>query len=120
MKILIVDDDPGTREVLSLFLRNNGHENLFFAEDATTAMKSFVLNEPDAIFLDVVLPDKNGIDLMKEIKSMNKDAAFIIMTAYKDADKVIEAFREGAIDCILKPFNFEYIKNNVLTRITPK
>jgi len=68
----------------------------------------------------VVLPDKNGIELMKGIKALDKKVSFVVMTAYKDADKVIEAFREGAIDCVLKPFNFEYIKNNVLPRVTPK
>ncbi len=120
MKILIVDDDPETREVLAMFFDGMGYKNVFYAEDAKSAMKEFVLNEPDVIFIDIVLPDKNGIELMKDIKSLDKKVLFVMMTAYKDADKVIEAFREGALDCVLKPFNFEYIKNNVLHRVTPK
>jgi len=120
MKILIVDDDPETREVLGMFLQGAGYQSLFFADNAATAVKQFVLNEPDVVFLDVVLPDKSGIEVMKEIKALDRKANFVVMTAYKDADKVIEAFREGALDCILKPFNFEYIKNNVLTRVTPR
>lgn len=120
MKILVVDDDPETRDVLLLFFQGNGYNNVFFAEDAKSAIRQFVLNEPDAIFLDIVLPDKSGIEVLKEIKSLDKKSNIIMMTAYKDADKVIEAFREGAMDCILKPFNFEYIKTNVLPRITPR
>ena len=120
MKILIVDDDPETREVLGMFLNGAGYQSVFYAADAAEAVKQFVLNEPDVVFMDVVLPDKSGIDTMREIKSLDKRASFVVMTAYKDADKVIEAFREGALDCILKPFNFEYIKNNVLTRVVPR
>lgn len=120
MKILIVDDDAETREVLGMFLSGAGYKNVFYAEDAKNALKQFVLHMPDVVFLDVVLPDKNGIEVLKEIKSLDKAASFVIMTAYKDADRVIEAFREGALDCILKPFNFEYIKNNVLSRVVPR
>lgn len=120
MKILVVDDDVETREVLAMFFKNNGYENVSYAEDAKSAMREFVLVEPDVIFLDIVLPDKSGIELLREIKSLDKKVSVVMMTAYKDADKVIEAFREGALDCVLKPFNFEYIKNNVLSRVTPK
>jgi DNA-binding NtrC family response regulator len=110
MKILIVDDDNEIHSMMEIFLKNLGHETLH-AFNGTEAIKQMVLSEPEIVFLDIRLPDKDGIDVLKEMKEINKKIPVVMITGYKEAEKVIEAFRYGAADCLLKPFNFEYIKN---------
>jgi len=51
------------------------------------------------------------------MKEIDKEVSVAMMTAYKDAERVIEAFRLGAIDCLLKPFNIDYIVSSVLPRV---
>jgi DNA-binding NtrC family response regulator len=51
---------------------------------------------------------------------MDRNLPVVMITGYKEAEKVIEAFRNGAMDCLLKPFNFDYIKNNVLPHVVER
>lgn len=116
MRTLIIDDDPNVVELLESFFKQNGHEVLK-SHSAEEGLKLFTIEEPDVIFLDIMLPDKNGIELLKEIKSMDRNMPVVMITGFKDAEKVVYAFREGAFDCLLKPINFDYLKNDILTRI---
>jgi DNA-binding NtrC family response regulator len=110
MKILIIDDDLEICDMLKTFFESLGHEAKTVSI-GSDALKQVVMIEPDVVFLDIRLPDKDGIDLLKEIKEVNKMLPVVVMTGYKEAEKVIDAFRFGALDCLLKPFNFDYIKN---------
>jgi len=115
MKILVIDDDVEICEMLHIFFDSFGYQCLL-THTASEGLKQVVLYEPNIVFLDIRLPDKDGITLLKEIKEINKNLPVIIITGYRDAEKVIEGFRYGAVDCLLKPFNFDYIKN-LLTHI---
>ncbi len=106
-------------EVLSHFLESKGSQVLK-AGTAGEGLKLFAAQEPDAIFLDIMLPDKNGLEMLKEIKGIDPDMPVIMVTGYKDAEKVVDAFRAGAFDCLLKPINFDYLSNDVLPRIPLK
>ncbi|OGS22471.1 MAG: hypothetical protein A2252_01390 [Elusimicrobia bacterium RIFOXYA2_FULL_39_19] len=110
MKILIIDDDLEVQEMLNVFFKSLGYESVQIT-NATEGLKQVVVFEPNIVFLDIRLPDKDGIDVLKEIKQINKNLPVIMITGYKEAEKVIEAFRYGATDCLLKPFNFDYMKN---------
>jgi DNA-binding NtrC family response regulator len=110
MKILVVDDDIEICEMLKSFFMSLGHDTNIVNVGAEV-VKQVLIFEPDIVFLDIRLPDKDGLDLLKEIKDVNKILPIVIMTGYKEAEKVIDAFRFGALDCLLKPFNFDYIKN---------
>ncbi len=116
MLALIIDDDIEVMELLSSFLEQNGLDVVksFTAEDG---MKKFQTHHPEVTFLDIMLPDKSGLNLLKEMKKCNKNAPVIMVTGFKDAENVVTAFREGAFDCLLKPFNYEYLKNDILTRL---
>jgi DNA-binding response OmpR family regulator len=116
MRILIIDDDEDVLDFLKSFFQNLGHET-FFASNSKEGLKQLVLNPPDLVLLDIMMPEKDGITLLKEIKEIDKETSVAMITAYKDAERVIEAFRLGALDCLLKPFNLDYITNTVLPRV---
>lgn len=116
MKILIVDDDENILDLLESFLKAQGHQVLR-SSAAEEGQRLFFSEKPDILFLDIVLPQKDGIALLKEIKAKEPTATVVMMTGYKDAEKVVSAFREGAFDCLLKPINFDYLKNDILTRV---
>jgi len=116
MLFAVVDDDIEAADLLATFLEQNGHQvvKAFNGEDAR---KIFSSQNPDGVFLDIVLPDANGIDLLKEFKKSKNQIPIVMVTGFKDAENVVNAFREGAFDCLLKPFNYEYIKNDILPKI---
>ena len=119
MNLLIIDDDPDASDLLKTFMEQNGHK-VVQAFTATDGRKALLAKKPDAIFLDILLPDANGLDLLKEFKGTDKETPIIMVTGFKDAENVVRAFREGAFDCLLKPYNYDYLKNDILGKITPK
>jgi DNA-binding NtrC family response regulator len=116
MKILVIDDDPEVLQTLATFFQSEGHE-VITAENGNQGKAAAFANLPDLAFIDMKLPDADGIELLKEIKDKDKYLTAVIMTAYKDAEKVVTAFRNGAFDCLLKPFNFDYLRNNIIARV---
>ena len=115
MKILVVDDDAEIRELLKIFLESNGH-TVVLIDKGAPVIKA-VLNETFAlVLLDVNLPDIGGIELLEKIHKVDAELPVVMITGFKDAEKVITAFRAGAVDCVLKPLNFEYLKTSVLNR----
>jgi len=110
MRILIIDDDIEVHETLTAFFNSLDYECIL-TSNAAEGIHKFATIDPDVVFLDVRLPDRCGIDVLQELKKLNVRIPVFMMTAYKDAEKVIEAFRYGAKDCLLKPFNFDYVKN---------
>lgn len=110
MKILIVDDEQETLDMLEIFLQSLEH-TVIKASTAKEGIRQLALSEPDTVFLDIHLPDMDGLEVLKEMRKINNNIQIVMITGYKDAEKVIEVFRYGALDCLLKPFNFDYIKN---------
>ncbi|MGA2090585.1 MAG: response regulator [Endomicrobiales bacterium] len=121
MRILVIDDDPDVLDFLKTFFTSLNHE-VVTHNNAQDGLKALVSIVPDLVLLDIMLPQKNGLELLKEIKELDSKVPVAMITAYKDAERVIEAFRLGAMDCLLKPFNLDYIKNTVLpnVKIRPK
>jgi DNA-binding response OmpR family regulator len=117
MKIIVIDDDVEVISTLKAFLEQNGHETIC-VESAQEGKRLVLIERPDLIMIDIRLPDIDGVELLKQIKAIDSEAVAVMITAYRDAERVIEAFRAGAFDCLLKPFNFEYLTKNVITRIT--
>lgn len=116
MKVLIVDDDSEALETLEVFFNSLGF-SVEKASNAASGLQAAVTKSPQVVFLDIRLPDRDGLEILREIKKLEPNLPVVMITAYRDADKVVDAFRVGALDCILKPFNFEYIRENILPRI---
>lgn len=116
MKIVVVDDDVEVLSILKTFLEKEGHD-VMTSENAEDGKRLVLVEKPELVIIDIRLPDIDGIELLRQIKEIDNEMVAVMITAYKDAEKVIEAFRADAFDCLLKPFNFEYLKNNILTRV---
>ena len=119
MLVLIVDDDPDACELLNDFILEAGHEAAQ-AHTAAEALKEIHAKKPQAVFLDVVLPDQSGLEVLKEIKIRYPGLPVVVVTGFKDAEVVVSAFRLGAFDCLLKPYNYDYLKDDILAKISQK
>ena len=119
MKIIVIDDDTEILDLLNTFLTSLGHQ-VTTTTNSVDGLKIIAKEIYDLVFLDIKLPERNGIEVLKEIKQIDKELPVVMITGYKEAEKVIEAFRNGAMDCLLKPFNFDYIKNNVLPQVVER
>ncbi|HEV7268514.1 MAG TPA: sigma-54 dependent transcriptional regulator [Falsiroseomonas sp.] len=102
-RILIVEDTPTQAEVASSFLRDLGHD-LRLAETGSAALEQARDWRPDAILMDLELPDFSGFEVMRRLRSEGVEAAIIVVTAHGSVNHAVEAMREGAVDFIVKPF----------------
>ena len=111
-RLLVVDDEASVRDLLSLLFGNEGFhvETVRSTAEARQALSAGAF---DLVLCDILMPDGNGLDLLKEIKNVNGDRAapaVIMMTAYTSAKSAIEAMKLGAYDYVSKPFDVEELK----------
>jgi CheY-like chemotaxis protein len=110
-RILIVDDEYLTVEMLSTFLGLIGHEGVG-AHSVRQARDRLAYVEPDAILLDIMLPDTNGLDLCRELRLDPKLLQLpIIMISAHAPPMLAEAAEAGASGYLAKPINLEKLKN---------
>lgn len=103
-KILIVDDDPDIREMMRDRLKAMGFE-VVEAADGVQALTRLRENSLTITLLDLMMPKKSGLEVLKAIRDEGLETTTIVMTAYGTIDKAVEAMRAGAYDFLTKPFN---------------
>jgi DNA-binding NtrC family response regulator len=106
--ILIVDDDPDVQEVLKDRLESLGYR----AVPAVTGRQGLELldkESPQMVFLDIELPDMNGLEALKAIRKRQNDVAVVIITAYGSIERAVQAMKDGAYDFISKPLKPGYV-----------
>lgn len=115
--ILIVDDEDKIRWSIKNYYMDE--ENLAFYEAASGEEAFRILNTVyvDIVLLDILLPDKNGLEILKEIKSRYYSTQVIIITAYANVQDVVEAIHHGAADYIQKPFSLDDLKIKIYKTI---
>ncbi|MBN2711804.1 MAG: sigma-54-dependent Fis family transcriptional regulator [Planctomycetes bacterium] len=106
--ILIIEDDKTAAKYLARAIEREGY-TVNVAHNAVDGMNFAHENEPHIVLLDLNLPDRFGIDLLREIKGEYPNAEVIINTGISDVDTAVEAMRAGAFDYIVKPLNIEAI-----------
>lgn len=111
-RILVVDDEPAIRQIISSLLNDAGYL-VDEAENGTKAIEKLNHGDIDIALCDIKMPDINGIDLLRKAKTRGIDTAFIMMTAFASINIAIEAMKAGANDFIIKPLKEE----DVLLRI---
>jgi two-component system, NtrC family, nitrogen regulation response regulator NtrX len=105
-RILIIDDEPGIVSVLSGVLTDEGH-TVFSAPTASAGMRKLQKELPDICFLDVWLPDADGVELLEKIRSTGVDSSVIMMSGHANVETAVRATRLGALDFIEKPLSLE-------------
>jgi two-component system response regulator PilR (NtrC family) len=107
--LLIVDDEPGMRQLLSHVFGRAGHA-VRAAENGGKALELLRQEPADLIVSDVKMPDMNGIELLRRLREFLPDAGVVMMTAFATVETAREAFKLGADDFIQKPFDVDELK----------
>ncbi|HEY2369674.1 MAG TPA: sigma-54 dependent transcriptional regulator, partial [Polyangiaceae bacterium] len=104
-RVLVVDDEAGLRDMLTILLKREGYD-VSLASSFTTGVES-ALGAPtpfDLILTDLMMPDGSGLDVLSRAKSRSEHTEVIVMTAYGDLETAIDAMKRGAYDFVTKPF----------------
>src|ERR1700690_1571096 len=107
-KILVIDDDEGIVWVIKKALEPLGY-SITSRPRLSSGLKA-VQNMPQVVLLDLMLPDGDGLEGLREIRSIHPDAAVIMITAHAKMQSTITAMKEGAYDYLEKPFDIEELK----------
>lgn len=109
--LIIVDDEPHFSESLQMAIEDTF--KISTAHSLGSARELLKEKIPDAVLLDMKLPDGNGIDFLRELKGINPMPVVIIMTAYAAIENAVTALKEGAVDYFTKPLDIEKLKREL-------
>lgn len=101
---LIVDDTKFMRNILKSILTRKGIEVVAEASNGREAVEKYKQFKPDLVTMDIIMPEVDGIQAVKEIMQINSDAKIIMCSAMGQQALVIEAIQSGAKDFVIKPF----------------
>jgi two-component system, OmpR family, response regulator MprA len=103
MKILVIDDDPAVRASLERALRLEGYE-VDAVPDGSSGLEALALRPPDAVVLDLGLPDIDGLEVCKRMRSARNDTPVLMLTARDAVNDRVQGLDAGADDYLVKPF----------------
>jgi two-component system nitrogen regulation response regulator GlnG len=105
-RVLIVDDEEAIRELVSHLLEQEGLRPLV-AQDGKTALQQLRAGSPDAMIVDLKLPDLDGLEILRQAKELDSDLPVVILTAHAKVRGAVEAMRAAAFDYLAKPYDHE-------------
>lgn len=103
-RVLVVDDSYDVRDLVSLSVLKPGGYDILTAGDGQTALELAIQEKPDLIITDMQMPGMTGLELITQLRQQDIKTPTILMTAYGSEETAVEAFRLGARDYIIKPF----------------
>ena len=106
--LLIVDDEKSVRESFRMLFKNRF--NVLLAESGEKALETIHRESIDIILLDLLIPDLNGMEILKEIKKLEYHPLVIVITAVRSIKTAVEAMKLGAYDYITKPFDIDEVR----------
>lgn len=108
-KILVVDDEPSLREVLSIMLKQAGY-SVISVNDGEEAVELVQKEIFDLVITDLRMPKIDGMEVLKAVKSASPETVVLIITAFATADSAVEAMKQGAYDYLTKPFQVDEVQ----------
>ncbi|MCX6074208.1 MAG: response regulator [Campylobacterales bacterium] len=105
IRLMIVDDEPSIGQMLEKALSRSGDFKITYFDNPITALGQFRVGEYDGVLLDIMMPQKDGLSVLEEIKKKDPLCAVIMMTAYSSLEKVLQSHKIGADHYLLKPFS---------------
>jgi DNA-binding NtrC family response regulator len=111
-KVLLIDDDQNILTTLQIHLEDTGMV-VFTADNGRKGLELFSREKPQIVFLDLKLPDMDGLKVLDKIASSKTEAYVIIITAYATIDTAVKAIKMGAFDYLPKPFTPEQITHHL-------
>lgn len=112
-KILLVDDAAFMRMMIKDALTKNGYTNILEAADGEQACATYDAEKPDLVIMDITMPNKTGIEALRDIKAKDPKAKIVMCSAMGQEAMVVEAIKLGALDFIVKPFKPDRILQTV-------
>jgi CheY-like chemotaxis protein/glutamine cyclotransferase len=111
-KILVIDSEPGMRQIIDRILAPQGYE-IFSAEDGAQALANCAKINPDLVLLDVRLPDMESVEIMEGLRKMKPAVPIVILSGFGDAETAVELVKKGAFNFIHKPFKVDALRQMV-------
>ena len=112
-KIFIVDDEQSILRLLSHWVKNKWGYEIKTFENATSMLEALDEESPSLILLDIMLPDINGIEVLKTIKKIDEQLPVIMLSAQGNIDVALESLRLGAFDYFTKPIDHERLEKSI-------
>lgn len=112
-KILICDDAAFMRMMLKDIMKRIGYGEVYEAENGKKAIEKYIEFKPDLVFMDITMPEMDGIEALKRIIAHDKNATVIMCAAIGQSPLAVETMKNGAKDVIFKPYNIERVKEIV-------
>lgn len=105
IRLLIVDDEPSIGTMLEKALGRSGDFKVTYIDNPVNALSRFRAGEYDGVLLDIMMPQRDGLSVLEEIKAKDPECVVMIMTAYSTLDRVLQSHKVGADHYLLKPFD---------------
>ena len=115
--IMVVDDEPKTRDGLELILRQEGHA-VCTAASGHEALAHLRAGNMDVLLSDVKMPHMDGLALLRQVKAHASDVVVVMMSGYHDVATAVEAMKQGAFDYLVKPFGKDDVLRTVQKALT--
>ena len=106
LQILVIDDEPAIRQILTASMTRAGH-TVEAAASGREALMRLAKGDVEVALCDINMPDLTGMEVVREARAAGVDTSFIMMTAYSSVDTAIEAMKAGAFDYMIKPLRAE-------------
>jgi DNA-binding NtrC family response regulator len=107
--VLVVDDDPDVLSMLERLLKKLEY-NPLVAQNGEEAMHIIDTNKIDVVVSDLVMPEMDGMELLKRVKTRKGDIPFLMITGHPTIETAVEAIKKGAYDYLTKPFQVEEVQ----------
>lgn len=111
VKIMIIDDSDAIRMVLKDIMVIGQHSVITELSSGMRALDEYIKSKPDIVLLDMAMPKKDGLSVLKEVIAYNPKAKIIMISASDNQETVKDCMDAGASAYILKPFNFQEVLN---------